>query len=175
MRYFLVELLTATCFLYLYLTLGLSWELAFWCFFYGALICLFFIDLETFLLPDAITLTLCGLSLLAAVSGVLAISSMQSVYGGILGYALPWAVDGLYFLVRKKRGFGGGDMKLLAAFGFAVGPINMVISLFVASLIALLTLLFLYAIKRGKINLQNAFPFGPFLIIGFVVIKHLNL
>lgn len=173
-RYFLVELLTASCFLYLYLTLGLSWDLAFWCFFYGALICLFFIDLETFLLPDVITLTLCGLSLLAAISGVLELNPMQSIVGGVLGYALPWVVDSLYFLIRKKRGFGGGDMKLLAAFGFAVGPINMVISLFVASLIALLTLLFLYAVKRGKINLQNAFPFGPFLIIGFVVIKHLN-
>jgi len=174
-RYLLVEFLAAICFLYLYLTLGLSWGLVFWCFFYGALICLFFIDLETFLLPDAITLTLCGLSLLAAVSGVLTISPMQSILGGVIGYVLPWAVDGLYFLVRKKRGFGGGDMKLLAAFGFATGLINMVVSLFFASLIALLTLLFLYAIKKGKINLQNAFPFGPFLIISFVVIKHLNL
>ena len=155
--------------------LGLTWGLAFWCFFYGALICLFFIDLETFLLPDVITLTLCGLALLAAVSGALAISPLQSIIGGILGYALPWAVDGLFFLMRKKRGFGGGDMKLLAAFGFAAGAISMVISLFFASLIALLTLLFMYAIKKGNMNLQNAFPFGPFLIISFVVIKHLNL
>jgi leader peptidase (prepilin peptidase)/N-methyltransferase len=174
-RYLLVELLSAICFLYLYLMIGLTWGLAFWCFFYGALICLFFIDLETFLLPDVVTLTLCGLALLAAVSGVLEISPLQSIAGGILGYVLPWAVDGLYFLIRKKRGFGGGDMKLLAAFGFATGVISMVISLFFASLIALLTLLFKYAIKRGNINLQKAFPFGPFLIISFVVIKHLNL
>ncbi|MGK0551198.1 prepilin peptidase [Enterococcus faecalis] len=63
----------------------------------------------------------------------------------------------------SKKGMGGGDIKLFAVLGVYIGPIQVLITLFVASLIALLFYIARF-IFSGK--MQKFIPFGPFIAIG---------
>ncbi|WP_114689378.1 prepilin peptidase [Polynucleobacter necessarius] len=69
-------------------------------------------------------------------------------------------------------GFGGGDFKLLAALGVWTEWINIVPILCDASIIGSLVIGLASIVKREGLTLNQAFPFGPFLLLsglGFVV------
>lgn len=65
----------------------------------------------------------------------------------------------------KKEIMGYGDIKLLFLMGLMIGITKLMFTLFVASFIALIIEL----LKKQKKS--NAFPFGPYLIIGFAFIN----
>ena len=60
----------------------------------------------------------------------------------------------------KKESLGGGDIKLLFVFGLVIDPLLGLISIFIASVIALPIALILLKTKKQKL-----IPFGPFLLI----------
>jgi leader peptidase (prepilin peptidase)/N-methyltransferase len=131
-------------------------------------ISLFFIDLETYLLPDKLTLTLLWLGLLASAFGLTPVNTADAIWGACLGYALPWSVNQLYKLIRHHDGFGGGDFKLLGALGAWTGWIYIVPILCIASLLGLACIVVLTLLKHEPLSLNKAFPFGPFLILSGV-------
>lgn len=163
-RYIIVELITALCFA------GSSWHFGLnltgiaYALFMAIAISLFFIDLETYLLPDKLTQPLLWLGLLASTFGITPVSPLDAIWGACLGFMLPWSVNQLYKLVRKHDGFGGGDFKLLAALGTWTGWLQIVPILCVASILGLLTIVVLTLFKRQQLTMNKAFPFGPFLI-----------
>ena len=82
----------------------------------GALVALVFIDADSMLLPDAITLPLLWIGLLwSATGGFVALS--DAVWGAAAGYLSLWTVYWAFKLLTGKEGFGYGDFKLLAALG----------------------------------------------------------
>ena len=81
-----------------------------------ALLALTFIDFDTQLLPDDITLPLLWLGLLAN-SAALFTDLRSAVLGAVGGYLLLWSVYWGFRLIAKKEGMGQGDFKLLAALG----------------------------------------------------------
>lgn len=173
-RYIAVEVLTGAAFAWSAWQFDLSFMGALYALMFAIAICLFFIDLETFLLPDRLTFGLLWLGLLGASLGYLPITPREAIWGACLGYLLPWLINQLYFLIRKHDGFGGGDFKLLAALGAWTGWIDIVPILCGASIIGLLVIGFVAAAKRENLALNQAFPFGPFLILsglGFIVSK----
>jgi leader peptidase (prepilin peptidase)/N-methyltransferase len=105
------------------------------------------------------------LGFLSAALGYLPVSISDSVFGAALGFILPWSVNKIYFLFRKHNGFGGGDFKLLAAIGAWTGWPDIVPVLCVASIIGLVMIGAANLIRWRKIRMQQAFPFGPFLIL----------
>jgi len=173
-RYIIVELLTAAAFAWSAWQFDLTYVGILYALFFSLAICLFFIDLETYLLPDHLTLAMLWLGLLGSSFGLLPVTPTDAIWGACLGYALPWSINRLYFLLRKHDGFGGGDFKLLAALGVWTGWVNIVPILCGASIIGLLMVGFAAAAKRENLSLTKAFPFGPFLILsglGFIVSK----
>lgn len=173
-RYIAVEILTGLSYAWCAWQFEISLMGLAYALFFSLAICLFFIDLETFLLPDRLTYAMLWLGLLGAALGYLPVTPQESIYGAALGYLVPWSVNAAYYLVRKQDGFGGGDFKLLAALGAWTGWLNIVPILCGASVIGLLVVGFLAAAKRENLSLNQAFPFGPFLILsglGFMVIK----
>ena len=69
----------------------------------------------------------------------------------------------------KQESLGGGDIKLLFLFGLVLGPLTSVISIFLASFIALpISLLILYK------NKTNIIPFGPFLSVSALILFFLQ-
>lgn len=128
-----------------------------------ALIVLTFIDLDTQLLPDDITLPLLWLGLLLNIGHTF--TDLQSaVIGAMAGYLLLWSVYWLFKLVTGKEGMGYGDFKLLAAlgawFGWQLLPAVLLLASVSGSIIGISMIAFA---KHGR---QVPIPFGPYLALG---------
>ena len=128
-----------------------------------ALLALTFIDLDTQLLPDDITLPLLWAGLLANMFG--AFTDLRSaVLGAVGGYMLLWLVYWGFRLIAKKEGMGYGDFKLLAALGAWVGwqvlPFIVVVSAGVGAIVGGIVL---WLSRRG---METRIPFGPYLALG---------
>lgn len=71
------------------------------------LIPLFFIDIDTLLLPDKLTLPLLAFSLTLSVTGYGRIALPEAVTAACIGFGLPWLLSKLYFLRHGCPGMGG--------------------------------------------------------------------
>jgi leader peptidase (prepilin peptidase) / N-methyltransferase len=165
-RYPAVEIFTAMVSVLVAWRFGYSAALVAGLFFAWALVALTFIDFDTQLLPDDITLPLLWAGLLVNAFGV--VTDLRSaVLGAAGGYLLLWSVYWAFRLIAKKEGMGYGDFKLLAAIGAWTGwqvlPFALVIS---AGLGAVLGSLFLWLSRRGT---DTRIPFGPYLALGGLV------
>ena len=105
-----------------------------------ALIALAFIDFDTQLLPDDITLPLLWLGLLFNLYG--GFTDIQSaVMGAVSGYLSLWSIYWLFKLITGKEGMGYGDFKLLAAigawFGWQMLPAVILLSSLMGSIIGI--------------------------------------
>ncbi len=128
-----------------------------------ALVTLTFIDFDTQLLPDDITLPLLWLGLLFNLNN--GFTDLKSaVIGAMLGYLILWSVYWLFKIVTGKEGMGYGDFKLLGAigawFGWQLLPAVILLSSVVGAVIGIGMIAF-----RGKSG-GTAIPFGPFLALG---------
>lgn len=163
MRYPLIEALTG-------ILIGLvSWKFGYtsatlfaWVFTF-ALIALTFIDFDTQLLPDDITLPLLWIGLLFNLNtGFTDLKS--AVIGAIAGYLILWSIYWLFKFATGKEGMGYGDFKLLAAigawFGWQLLPAVILLSSVLGAIIGIALIVFT---KRGR---ETPMPFGPFLAIG---------
>lgn len=125
-----------------------------------ALITLFWIDFDTYLLPDSITLPLLWGGLIANAFGL--ITDLQSaVFGAAAGYLILWSVFWVFKLVTGKDGMGYGDFKLLAALGAWLGwqylPVIIVLSSLVGAVLGISMILL-----AGR-DQAKPIPFGPYL------------
>ncbi len=126
-RYPLVELFTALLSAVVAWKFGASWTTAAALVLTWFLVALAFIDIDTQLLPDNMTLPLLWLGLLAALvlpvmeDARLPVDLRSAVIGAIAGYLALWSVYQLFKLVTGKEGMGYGDFKLLAALGAWLG------------------------------------------------------
>lgn len=162
-RYPLVELLTGAISALLAWCYGFSVLLPFALVFAWALIASAFIDLDTQLLPDRITLPLLWLGLLVNLPGTF-VDLPSAVLGAAAGYLLLWSVYWTFKLLAKKEGMGFGDFKLLAAVGAWTGwqaiPLALLVSAGLGTVVGLLGIVF-----AGK-DRETRIPFGPYLAIG---------
>jgi leader peptidase (prepilin peptidase)/N-methyltransferase len=169
-RYFLVELLTALGFSWVYWQFGFSWAGLFYASFFAGFISLFFIDLETYYLPDYLTFGLLWLALIGSATGILVCSASEAILGASFGYLLPWATNCIYWLWRRRDGFGGGDFKLMAALGAWLGVAAVIPILAIASVLALLVIGIWMLLKKERFDLNRMLPFGPFLILAAAIL-----
>lgn len=118
------------------------------------------IDLDTQLLPDAITLPLLWAGLILNIPGTF-IDLRSAVIGAAAGYLFLWTIYWLFKLATGKEGMGFGDFKLLAAIGAWTGwqvlPLVVLLSSFIGAAVGI-TLMVLA--KRGR---NVPIPFGPYL------------
>jgi leader peptidase (prepilin peptidase)/N-methyltransferase len=128
-----------------------------------ALIALLFIDLDTMLLPDQITLPLMWMGILLSMLEISPTSLQNSVLGAVFGYLSLWSVYWIFKLATGKEGMGYGDFKLLAVLGAWLGwqylPMIILCSSIAGAFIGIVQLSF-----KGQ-ALNQAFPFGPYLAI----------
>ena len=133
-----------------------------------SLIALAFIDIDTTLLPDSITLPLLwaglGFNLFAAF-----VPLATAVIGAMAGYLLLWSVYWLFKLATGKEGMGYGDFKLLAALGAFLGwqmlPLIVLLSSIVGAVIGVALIILA---RRGR---EVPMPFGPYLACaGFIAL-----
>jgi len=130
------------------------------------LIALTFIDFDTQLLPDSITLPLLWLGLLLNLNNAFT-SLPNALIGAVAGYLLLWSVYWAFKLTTGKEGMGYGDFKLLAALGAWLGwtmlPLIILLSSLVGAVVGIALIVFA---KHGR---NIPIPFGPYLAGGGLI------
>lgn len=165
-RYPAVELLTAALTALVVWLLGSYFPPVMAVVLVWALVALTFIDIDTQMLPDDLTLPLIWLGLLVNLQGAL-VPLVDAVLGAAAGYLVLWLVYWVFRLMTGKEGIGYGDFKLLAALGAWLGwamlPLIVLVSSALGALVGL-TLIIVRGHQRDK-----PIPFGPFLALGGLV------
>ena len=134
------------------------------------LVALSFIDADTTLLPDSMTLPLLWMGLLLNCSGTFA-PLQDAVVGACAGYLCLWLVYWGFKLATGREGMGYGDFKLLAALGAWLGW-KMLLPIVLLSSVAgaVLGIALILLARRGR---NIPIPFGPYLAIaGFVTLLY---
>ena len=128
--------------------------------FTAVLLALTFIDADTQLLPDTLTLPLMWGGLLFNLLTA-TVPLADALIGAMAGYLSLWLVYWLFKLATGKEGMGYGDFKLLAALGAWLGwsmlPLIILLSSLVGAVVGIVLIL-LARMGRGQ-----PLPFGPYL------------
>ena len=165
-RYPIVELVTAILSAAVAWKFGVTWYTGAALVLTWVLIALTFIDFDTQLLPDNMTLPLMWLGLLISLAATvpeigLPVDTRSSILGAAAGYLSLWSVYHLFKLITGKEGMGYGDFKLFAALGAWLGwqmlPLVILLSAFTGAVVGI-TLI----VARGR-DKNIPIPFGPYL------------
>jgi leader peptidase (prepilin peptidase)/N-methyltransferase len=167
-RYPIVEALTAVLSALVALRFGFTVTTLLALVLTWTLVALTFIDADTTLLPDDLTLPLLWLGLGANTFGTL-IPLREAVIGAMAGYLILWSIFWLFKLATGKEGMGYGDFKLLAALGAWLGWKALLPIVLLSSLVgAVVGVVLIILAKRGR---EIPIPFGPYLATaGFIVL-----
>jgi leader peptidase (prepilin peptidase) / N-methyltransferase len=166
-RYPLLELFTALLSAIVAWQFGASWTTAAALVLTWFLVALAFIDIDTQLLPDNMTLPLLWLGLIVALllphaeGARLPVDLRSAVIGAMAGYLSLWSVYHLFRLVTGKEGMGYGDFKLLAALGAWLGW-QMLLPIIIAAA-GVGALIGIAAIVFGQRARGVPMAFGPYL------------
>jgi leader peptidase (prepilin peptidase) / N-methyltransferase len=135
----------------------------------GALLILSWIDLKTFILPDYLTYGLMAYGLIANIFlGLAWVSTESSILGAVFGFVSLYVLNQLYLKIRGQHGIGMGDAKLLAGLGACLGIQSLPYILLIASVSGLIGG---YAwLKIHQQDHSHAFPFGPFIAFGGIIV-----
>lgn len=134
--------------------------------FVWSMIALAFIDLDTQLLPDDITLPLLWIGLLINLgNGFTDISS--AVIGAASGYLALWLIYWCFKITTGKEGMGYGDFKLLAVIGAWFGWKMLPLVILLSSLVGAVIGIGLIIVAKHKRD--TPIPFGPYLVGGGLI------
>lgn len=130
--------------------------------FVAVLVALSFIDLDTFRLPDVLTLPLLGIGLIGAFLVPGDPSGWESMLSAFGAGGLFWIIARIY-----PQGMGLGDVKLVAAMGAFLGFPAIFLSVFAGSFVgAVVGICLLFA---GRKRFGQQIPFGPYLALGAIL------
>ena len=131
-------------------------------------IALAFIDQETGLLPDDLTLPLLWVGLIVNLRGAF-VPLPDAVIGAVAGYLILWLVYWGFKLLTGKEGMGYGDFKMNAAVGAFLGWKMLPLVILLSSLVGLAFGALQMFAARGKWDAGFKFHFGPYIAIAALV------
>lgn len=123
-------------------------------------ICHFMIDLDHHLLLDSLNLYLLALFLSYS---LFFFNWKYWLVGGSLGFLAPLTVTWLFYKLRGQVGLGGGDIKLYGILGIYLGPMGIMLNIFLSCLIG--AVLGLILIAFGKMTKDKPMAFGPSILL----------
>ncbi len=172
------ELLTGVLFLLSYLKFGLTLDFLIAITFISVLIIISISDVKYFIIPDEVLIT--GVILIIIELIIKTFVNDLTIFNGVImpilnglgAFALLFLFKCLGDLMFKTESLGGGDIKLLFLIGLALGFDMAIVTIFIASFIAL-PLSIISLVK----NNNNILPFGPYLSVAatIIILTGLNL
>ncbi len=172
-QYPIVELLTGAVTGLIVMAQGLSFVGALYLLAAWVLIAITVYDIKHFIIPDRWTILIGVIGLAGQISGILPV--VPAAFGWVdllagLFFAIPFA---LLWLLSKGRLMGLGDPKLMLSLGLLLGfwsGLSALASAFwIGSIVSIVFVLVSRARRRGKVTMQTAVPFGPFLALGAIL------
>lgn len=131
-------------------------------FFIFILLGVFLYDFRYGLVPDQFTIP--GIIIGLAVGFYLGVD----IWNMLLALAIGGGFFLIQFLVSGGKWIGGGDIRIGALMGVILGYPNIVFALFISYFVGAFISLVLVASKKKKI--KSNIPFGPFLVIGTLIV-----
>ena len=153
-----IELITAVLFAVSPLIVGWGNELLLSLALISLLVIITVSDLAYMLIPDKVLLFFTAL-FVVLVPFVDTMNIVDSLFGAAVGFGIL-----LMIALLSKGGMGGGDIKLFAVIGFALGVKHVVLSLFFA--VTYGSVLGILLIMTGVVKRKQPIPFGPFIALG---------
>jgi prepilin signal peptidase PulO-like enzyme (type II secretory pathway) len=170
LQYPIVELLSALIWWWASINYGLHQGILFiWiC---SILVAISIIDYKTFIIPFPL--------IVSALLGLLVYIFLNtgewriSAWGGIMGVGYLSLVFLLTSALFNKQTLGFGDLQLIAITGMWLGPVNVLLSVFVSAVLALIMWGFISLFKGFDRN--RAMPFGPYLSGSAIILYVLDI
>ena len=168
--YPVIELLTGSFFLTIWLIYGLSWFTPIYMIAVFGLLLGTFIDLEHMILPDRITIG--GMILFPILSALFPplqgettwMSGLKDALIGLAaGFGALWIVRELGTAALKKEAMGFGDVKLMGALGALFGWEAVIYIIFFSALIGSVAGISMIALQRKGI--RSEIPYGPYIAL----------
>ncbi|WP_394679223.1 prepilin peptidase [uncultured Exiguobacterium sp.] len=157
-KYPALELLGGVLYAYGFWQFGWSMELALTLVLTSLLFILTMSDLAYMLIPNKILLFFLPIALI-----VRYLSPLENWYnpiiGGIVGFVLLFVI-----FLASRRGMGAGDVKLFGLLGIFLGPLHVVIALFVSAFVG--SVIGLTLLGMGRVKRKQPIPFVPSIAIG---------
>ncbi len=178
-QYPLIEFITSLSWVYFYINMNNNIvDLIFSIIVISFLIPLALIDLKHMFFPISLIMPLIFLSIIFSLIQFYYFNNLNSFLGAAISITF---LSSTYLLVKlwfkyknsKKTPMGFGDFLLIIPLGIWVGPLGILISIFLASLIALLIWIILNSLNLFE--LSRKMPFGPYLAISATLIKTLDI
>ena len=166
--YFLCEVLCATLFLVSYLLFGFTEQFFLIVILTCALIVTIVSDFLYYYISDRV-LVISYISILVVLFAYHGYEEVfMNVFASLLIFLVMIGIKVIGNHLFKRESLGDGDIKLMAVLGLALGLLNSFVGLFISSCVALIYSFFV--IRKNK---DSMIPFGPFLIIGALIILFL--
>lgn len=159
-QYPLVELAMLLLAAALFQRFGLTLAFPIYFVFCAALLAVIFIDMRHQIIPDTISLPGIVLGFAAAFINPW-VTWQEAGLGLLFGGGALYAVAAGYYLLTKREGMGGGDIKLLAMIGAFLGWQCLPFVIFGSSLLG--SIAGIGAMVHQKKGGKTVIPYGPFL------------
>ena len=167
--YFLSELICGILFVTNYLIYGFSMN-----FFVGIILtCILIVtivsDFKYYYISDRVLLISTALLLITFLVFMDYSDLIMRVVSALILFLVMIGLKIMGNAMFNTESLGDGDIKLMAVIGLAMGMLNSFISLFFAAVIGLIFSLF--TLKKNK---EGIIPFGPFIIMGALLVIYLS-
>lgn len=160
--YLVTELATGVLFAFAYWTIGFQLELVIALLFISLLVIITVSDIAYMLIPNKILLFFAPLLIIGRIVVPLE-PWWDSIIGAVVGFGIL-----LIIAIISKGGMGGGDIKLFFVIGIVLGTFHTLLTLFVASVIGMITGIIVLKI-RGK-GRKTPIPFGPSIALAAIIV-----
>lgn len=161
-----IEFLTGISFVLLFLLVNIHYWFPYIIFF-SILIITYRMDAEFMLISEMLTLGFIPVGLLFSFFNYLPITFLESLWGSIIGYFILFIINKIFYFIRKEDAIGRGDFDLLAFIGSFLGPLGVIYSLFMASIIG--SFIGIFFILNKQATMASKLPFGPWLSVGAII------
>lgn len=163
---FFLHILLSSIYVLIFINFDSSLEILYLWTISTILILIMFTDLVDMVIPDNLILLIIIISFLYRIMNHHLYNIGADFLFYISGCVLATLIFIIIFLI-SKGGIGQGDITLIGALGFILGPYLVMLNIFLSFLIGSIvsTFLLVFGIKTYK----DPIPFGPFIIIGFYI------
>ena len=164
------EILGATLFSFSFFKFGCSYNLIIALLIASLFIIVLVTDIKYLIIPDSILIIFGILLIIVQYFNVGPKDLLVHILTGIGLFMVMYLIMLLGEKMFKKESLGGADVKLLFLFGLVLEPMLGIVSIFIASIIALpISLIVLVKNKTHMI------PFGPFLILALIILFYSSI
>ena len=163
--YLFSEVFSGLLFAISYYSFGFSYNLLIALIISSLLIIVTVSDITYMIIPDRFIVISSILILIIKLIGFGPKELLNAILSGIISFGVMYLIMRFGSFMFKKEAMGGADVKLMFVVGICTEPLLSLIVMVVASVIALPISLVLLVKEK-----EHAIPFGPFILIGLLVV-----